>query len=373
MNKIIYSILLLGCFTAQAQVKFGSNPANINASAALEVESTTKGMLPPRMTNAQAYAIATPATGLMVYNTTLKCLSYFDGNSWNCTFVTPQPAPSTAPLGSTYTSHFNGVVSGPYTGTATTVTHTTGETFNALAGCATKMISAGNTSCPASVTGVSGTVYPIVLINGQCWMSTNLKEVPTNFSGNTATSWLATSPGDLGYSGYFNTADVTGASGWGITEPAANEGLLYQWSAAMNNSMTERTKGNCPAGYHVPSDCEWSFLEHGLGMSLSQNAISGAWRDNTAGGGNVGSKLRSQGTGNNNASGFAALLYGTRNTDGTFTSRPDYGRWWTSTVTTGEPYKFYRVLGAGFQGVARSAVVNGTNEAVGLSVRCIKD
>jgi hypothetical protein len=41
----------------------------INASSQLEVRSTTKGFLPPRMTNAQRVAISTPAVGLMVYCT----------------------------------------------------------------------------------------------------------------------------------------------------------------------------------------------------------------------------------------------------------------------------------------------------------------
>lgn len=41
----------------------------ITTSAVLEVVSTTKGFLPPRMTSAQRLAIATPATGLIVYQT----------------------------------------------------------------------------------------------------------------------------------------------------------------------------------------------------------------------------------------------------------------------------------------------------------------
>jgi hypothetical protein len=40
-----------------------------DASAVIEARSTTKGFLPPRMTNAQRIAIATPAVGLMVYCT----------------------------------------------------------------------------------------------------------------------------------------------------------------------------------------------------------------------------------------------------------------------------------------------------------------
>jgi hypothetical protein len=40
-----------------------------SASAILEVNSTTKGFLPPRMTNTQRTNIVSPAIGLMVYCT----------------------------------------------------------------------------------------------------------------------------------------------------------------------------------------------------------------------------------------------------------------------------------------------------------------
>lgn len=43
--------------------------SSLNASAALEIQSTTKGFLPPRMTAAQRNAISSPQTGLMVYQT----------------------------------------------------------------------------------------------------------------------------------------------------------------------------------------------------------------------------------------------------------------------------------------------------------------
>jgi hypothetical protein len=46
-----------------------TNEPNTNTSAVLQADSTTKGFLPPRMTNAQRAAIASPAVGLIVYCT----------------------------------------------------------------------------------------------------------------------------------------------------------------------------------------------------------------------------------------------------------------------------------------------------------------
>jgi hypothetical protein len=52
------------------------------ASAILECISTTKGFLPPRMTTTQINAIASPATGLEVFNTTLNCTCFYNGTGW---------------------------------------------------------------------------------------------------------------------------------------------------------------------------------------------------------------------------------------------------------------------------------------------------
>jgi len=52
------------------------------ASAALTIDSTTKGMLPPRMTNTQRDAISSPATGLTLYSTTDSELQFYNGSAW---------------------------------------------------------------------------------------------------------------------------------------------------------------------------------------------------------------------------------------------------------------------------------------------------
>lgn len=65
---------------------FGGQFGSLNASAQLQIDSTTKGFLPPRMTTTQKNAIATPAAGLVVYDTTTNKLCCYNGTTWNDLF-----------------------------------------------------------------------------------------------------------------------------------------------------------------------------------------------------------------------------------------------------------------------------------------------
>jgi len=56
--------------------------SNANASAILELTSTTRGLLLPRMTSAERDAIASPVAGLVVYNTTDNKISWYNGTAW---------------------------------------------------------------------------------------------------------------------------------------------------------------------------------------------------------------------------------------------------------------------------------------------------
>jgi len=55
-------------------------------SALLQLDSTSKGFLPPRMTTTQKNAIATPATGLVLYDSTTNKLCCYNGSTWNDLF-----------------------------------------------------------------------------------------------------------------------------------------------------------------------------------------------------------------------------------------------------------------------------------------------
>lgn len=71
-------------------VAINATGANPHASAALDVSSTNKGLLIPRMTITERNAISNPARGLIVYNLTDSCLNVFDGSWSGCLDQSPQ-------------------------------------------------------------------------------------------------------------------------------------------------------------------------------------------------------------------------------------------------------------------------------------------
>ncbi len=82
-NILLAALCILFLTSAMAQNNVGVGTTTPNASAALDVQSTTQGMLVPRMTAAQRGMIATPATGLLVYQTDATAGFYFyNGTTW---------------------------------------------------------------------------------------------------------------------------------------------------------------------------------------------------------------------------------------------------------------------------------------------------
>jgi uncharacterized protein (TIGR02145 family) len=270
--------------------------------------------------------------------------------------------------GQQFTSHFNGIVGGVHNTTLTTdptyylnTSYSSGETFNNNTLCATKPISAS--PCVGTSITIGSNTYSITNINGQCWMTQNLKELPNGTPINTTQS--LSGQGDIGSYGFFNTG---GGNKWASTEAMANEGLLYQWSAAMLGSTTERAQGICPAGWHIPSECEFMYLEHGLGLSLTpQNARSD--RGGARADGNVGSKLSASVKEGTNSSGFTALIPG-RLENGNFVSRNQLPIYWTSS-TNSNKIAFFNMYYL-FAGTALGYGAVGDGKQ-GHSVRCLKD
>ncbi|WP_312345052.1 hypothetical protein [Chryseobacterium binzhouense] len=82
-HKLVSFLLLVLSLTLNAQVGIGTSTPD--ASSLLDLNSTSKGLLTPRMTTTQRNAIVSPADGLMVYDTTLKVFYYYAAStsSWS--------------------------------------------------------------------------------------------------------------------------------------------------------------------------------------------------------------------------------------------------------------------------------------------------
>ena len=75
-SKFLLLLLLANCQISNAQVGIGT--INPDASSILDLTSNSKGLLTPRMTTEQRNLISSPATGLLIYNTTTSGFNYFD-------------------------------------------------------------------------------------------------------------------------------------------------------------------------------------------------------------------------------------------------------------------------------------------------------
>jgi len=93
MKYLIFIFLLfILSFSANCQgVRIGETPGEPDPSAIVDMNSTTRGALVPRMTSAQRNAIASPADGLQIFNTTTRCLEIFISPIWQSVFCGCNP------------------------------------------------------------------------------------------------------------------------------------------------------------------------------------------------------------------------------------------------------------------------------------------
>jgi len=132
-------------------------------------------------------------------------------------------------------------------------------------------------------------------------------------------------------------------------------GKLYNWYAVKDK------RGLAPAGYHIPTDKEWTVLTNYLGGV----EIAGAKMKSSQGWG------VKDGNGTN-SSGFSGLPGGDRRDDGSFLGIGNYGGWWSSSEgSAGNAW--CRTLGWHSGGVGRSDFGKVYGKVIGWSVRCLRD
>ncbi len=75
-------MMMLIALNLSAQVLIDTENSVPDPSSMLDVKSTTKGVLVPRMTTDQMNAISSPTEGLLIYNITVKSLYWYNGSTW---------------------------------------------------------------------------------------------------------------------------------------------------------------------------------------------------------------------------------------------------------------------------------------------------
>jgi uncharacterized protein (TIGR02145 family) len=223
----------------------------------------------------------------------------------------------------------------------------------------------GNNTCAneyISVTGCGGQTsliydgrnYDLVEIGGQCWFADNLATdqyrngdpIPTGLDNAT---WSTITNGAFAI--YNN-------------DPAndATYGKLYNWYTTVDS------RGLCPAGWHVPTDCEWMYLEGSLGMSTQQQETTGYRGTNEGGAMKATTNWASPNTGVTNSSGFTALPSGYRSFDAAYDNVGNFGVWWSGTEVDSDT-AWTRVL---FYNDSRVYRTNDIKSG-GFGVRCVRD
>jgi uncharacterized protein (TIGR02145 family) len=200
------------------------------------------------------------------------------------------------------------------------------------------------TSFTTSISDNDGNTYKTLNIGSQVWMSENLKA--TKYKNGTDIPLVTDNTA-------WSTLTTPGYCWYGNNEAAykATYGALYNW-------YTVNTGNLCPAGWHVPTDSEFTTLTTYLG---GESVAGGKLKETGT------THWTSPNTGATNETGFTALPGGGRFSNGTFDYIGNYGYWWSDTENATD-LAWYRSLLFNFRTVGR----NPHDKEVGFSVRCLK-
>jgi hypothetical protein len=317
---LIILTFLLTAVTSYAQVGVGTTSPN--ASAVLDVTSTSKGLLPPRMTHAQKIGITSPVAGLMVWCTncgTTGQMQVFNGSEWTDMVGSPsvtassngtadisayalsgsstgtltvgvpvsgvtQTITATVTTPGTYTisATANGVTfanNGTFSSTGSqniiltasgTPTSAGSHTFtlNTVPSCSFTKYSTSASPCGSSTVtftynGASVT-YGVVLGGGsRCWLDRNLGASQVATSNTDPLSY-----GDLfqwgrGADGHQSRTSNTTYDQSYDNQPGHPDFILYpgNWLSTENDNLWQGVNGvnnPCPSGFRVPTMTEYN-------------------------------------------------------------------------------------------------------------------
>jgi uncharacterized protein (TIGR02145 family) len=201
------------------------------------------------------------------------------------------------------------------------------------------------------VEDIDGNGYKTITIGNQEWMAENLKTTKFNDGTNINlvtpydVTWLQLS--NQGFCWYRNN----------LSYYKILTGALYNWYAVNTGKI-------CPAGWHVPTDFEWTILTNQAG---GESEAGGMLKETGQ------THWMTPNNGATNGTGFTALPAGNRSDGGTFSSLSFYsylkeGYWWSSTEYSSSE-AWLRTMVYNSKATSRKSF----NKNYGLSVRCLKN
>ena len=345
VKKIFFlTFILIAGISVFAQLGINTDNSQPDASAMLDVKSTSKGLLPPRVALTainSALPVTAPAAGLLVYNTAVAGTSpnnvlpgYY---CWNGTKWIPVVAPQGANIGDM--QYWNGTqwVSVPAGSNGQVLTFRNGIPAwgqpSSVCGIAVTINHLAGVVAPVSKTVSYGTVTNIPGEPAKCWITSNLGADHQALAVNDATEASA------GWYWQFNRKQGYKHDGTTRTPNSAWIAVISEnsdWVAASDPCTIE-----LGTGWRIPTSTEWTNVNS-----------NGNWSDWN---GPWNSALKIHTPGNLGNYGVGSLTY-----------RGLIGYYWSSMQFSNVAGWYYNLE------LSLSYMANGDKEA-GLSVRCIRD
>jgi hypothetical protein len=360
----------------------GIGTASPNAAALVDISSTTKGFLPPRMTYEQRNAIVSPAEGLMVFCNNCNSdgsgvVSFYENGSWrSVSLICLKPVQplegnhvqlntqiiwnwNAVPIADGYKWYpSNNFATATDLGTATTKTETgltqgTSYTryvwaYNACGNSEPLILQGQALTCGSSFTKThtAGTIAPVT--------KTVTYSTVTNIPGETNKCWITR---NLGASQQANTVD-------NATEASAGWYWIFNRQQGYKHDGTTRTPNtNWPSFIHEDSD--WESTNDPCSLLLGS-----AWRLPTrtewinVDGSSGGNWTNWNGPFNSGLQMHAAGYLD--NFDGSLSNRGSRGNYWSSAQGSAGSSWFLDFS-------IESSGMDGDNKALGYPLRCLRD
>ncbi|HEX7846870.1 MAG TPA: hypothetical protein VF476_13795, partial [Chitinophagaceae bacterium] len=250
MKKLFVLMISLLCLTmiSKAQnVAINTDGSTADASSMLDVKSTSKGMLVPRMTTVQRTAIVSPANGLLVYDTDAKSFWYYNGTLWTTFSSSGSGSPSGFQLPIDSTGNFGLTpihiknLNPAFTQPLLKINNANGFGVHAITGNGTAIY--GQNNSPDNAAAISGSSLGTGTGAGVHGTSTNgngVRGISTNAPGVYGLSYSS------GQSGVFGQSATSGIgvrgeseSGKGVYGGANNNGTGVEgWNGAGGFGVT---------------------------------------------------------------------------------------------------------------------------------------